>query len=258
MIAEPELVTAVRQPGDQDRRRARAWPIGDPARAWADVEVFLEPVGQLPFVLDLSGAGRWCRSRTGSRHRPTGRRLGCSGSGHTSRPRARSITIAAFWQPLISAELADTADGWRTALQALEGSRRRRIWLRTPDSGSASTWSPPASGRRPRRCWPSADRAGHGARGRAAGRSAERSEPAGRVGAGAGRRAHRRLRTDPARDRSAATGRRRPIQRGDRLRSVHQHQDGQRPRLQHLGQARRQRPRRGRRRRPPPRPRLLT
>ena len=53
-------------------------------------------------------------------------------------------------------------------------------------------------------------------------------------------------------------GRRRPVERADRLRAVHQPEDGERPRLQHPGQARRQRPGRGRRRRAPARPRAAS
>ena len=66
------------------------------------------------------------------------------------------------------------------------------------------------------------------------------------------RRAGRRARPDPARARGAAPGGRRAQQPADRRGAVHQREDGQRPRLQHPDQARREQPRRGGRGRPPP------
>ena len=230
---------------------------GDHSRAWADVEVFLDrwdtfhASWTFPVLAVGAAAARALDAADGSSARLEQIRAYAERGPHSVIDRR---LLAAGDQRRARRHRGRLACGLARA-QAAAGAGPSCSVRRTP-ARTASGGGPGArrgqggAGRR--------DRAGHDARRRPAGRSAERVGPAGRVGARSRCGADRRIGTDPARDRGAATGRGRPIQRGDRFRPVHQHEDGQRPRLQHLGQARRQRSRRGRRRRPPPRPRLLT
>ena len=119
MIAEPDSAPQyVSMVMRADAEHAMAQ--GDPARAWADVEAFLSRWDNFhtswtyPMLAVGAAAARVLDTTDGSSARMERIRAYVDRGRH-------SITVAAFWQPLISAELADTADGWRSALQALEG-----------------------------------------------------------------------------------------------------------------------------------------
>ena len=154
MIAEPDsspqYVSMVMR---TDAEHAMA--NGDSARAWADVEAFLSRWDNFHSSWTYPDAGRWCRGGAGSRH---GRRV-VGSDGADPGVRGPRGTLDHYCRVLAAADQRRARRHCgRLALRAAGSSRdrrRRRIWLRTPGSGSASIWSPPASGRRPRRCWPS-------------------------------------------------------------------------------------------------------
>ena len=216
-------------------------------------------LGRLPCVVDLSRCWAWVPQPPECSI--SRRVVGPAGPVRAYvGPRAQPINI----RPLLAAgdqrrtgrhrrRLADRAGGSCEGLPVAGPPAAR-----TPDCGSASTWSRPGSAPRPRRCW-RRRRSGRRPRGAACW-----SIGCARSASGPGSRAvrQRRRRRCPGLTpreievlQLVAAGRSNG-EIGTAL--VHQHQDGQRARVQHLGQARRQRPRRGRRPRPPPRPRLIT
>ena len=229
-----------------------ALAVGDHERAWANVTVFFEHWDTYHCAWTYPLLALAAAAATALDHQDRSGRRSAMVQEFVDQ-RARKINIRPFWLPVITAELADTADGWRTALEQLDG-------LPVP------AHLPPYAGLRLAQHLVAAreraeakvvlgtavERAtGLGARllvdrltaltQRAGFAVASESTPtplAGLTSAG---------------DRGAAAGGRRPLQRRDRHRFVHQHQDRQRPRVQHLGQARRQRSRRGRRPRAPAR-----
>ena len=97
-----------------------ALAIGDHERAWANVTVFFDhwdtyhTAWTYP-VLALAAAA----ARALDHQDRSGRRSAIVGD--LVEHRARKINIRPFWLPVITAELADTAESWRTALEELEG-----------------------------------------------------------------------------------------------------------------------------------------
>ena len=92
---------------------------GDHSRAWADVEVFLDrwdtfhASWTFPVLAVGAAAARALDAADGSSARLEQIRAYAERGPY-------SATIAAFWQPVIGAELDDTPDGWRAALHALK------------------------------------------------------------------------------------------------------------------------------------------
>ena len=230
-----------------------ALAVGDHERAWANVTVYFEPWDSYHSAWAYPLLALAAAAATALDHQDRGGRRSATVQEFVDQ-HARKINIRPFWLPVITAELADTADGWRTALEQLDGLPVPAHCPRTPAFGWPSIWLPRENEQRPRWSWapPLNGRPGSGL---ACWSTSSSADPAGRVCRGVGVHAHPAGRADPAGDRGAAAGGRRPIQRRDRQRFVHQHQDRQRPRVQHLGQAGRQRSRRGRRPRAPARTR---
>ena len=230
-----------------------ALATGDHQRAWSDVRVFLdhweiyERTQCYPLLAAGAAAARVLDQREG-----TEKRLALVRDLFDHR--AMPVRIRPFWEPVIIAELEDTAEAWRSAFDQLAAAASA-----CPSASVCGPAARPASGRRTGAC------RGQGSaseRVRSCGRprldAADRSDcgarPACRFrcsGTGGGESGSR---PDPARTRGAAAGGGRPIQWRDRQCTVHQHQDRQRARVEHPGQAGRQRPRRGSRVSPPCRP----
>jgi len=97
-----------------------ALAVGDHERAWANVTVFFEhwesyhSAWTYP-LLALAAAAAAALDHADR----SGRRSAIVQEFVDQR--ARKINIRPFWLPVITAELADTAEGWRTALEQLEG-----------------------------------------------------------------------------------------------------------------------------------------
>ena len=223
-----------------------AMAVGEHERAWADVRAFLDrwetyhTAWTFPVLAVGAAAARALDQADGTEERT---RLIRDFAGR----RALKVNIRPLWLPVIDAELEDSAEGWRTALaelHALPGPAHLRPYagLRLAQHLVAGRERAEAKA-----VLAAAVGAGRSAGRPAADRPAGRAGPPGRVGPGDRRTGEPAVRADPAGDRGAAAGRGRQLQLRDRQRPVHQHQDRQRARVQHLGQARSQRSRRGRR-----------
>ena len=171
---------AVRQPDDPGRRRARHG--GRRSRAGlARRDGVPRQLGPLPRGVRLSGARRRRRGGAGPRRRRGRLRALAIASTDFLDRRALRINIRPLWAPVITAELADTADGWRTALAELTalpgpahlppyaGLRLAQHLVAARERAEARDVLAVAHG------------AGGGARGPAADRPARRAGPAGRV-----------------------------------------------------------------------------
>ncbi len=119
MIADPDSSPQYfSQAARADAEHAVA--VGNYARAWADVEIFLDrwdtahSSWTFPVLSMGAAAARILDAADGSSDRQELIRA------YQDRG-PQSLAIAAFWQPMINAELADTAEGWRAALHQLEG-----------------------------------------------------------------------------------------------------------------------------------------
>ena len=183
--------------------------------------------------------------------RPSGRLPGLLGSrepglGGSARGRAPALALGRRRRPAVRRRAAGCVARGGRALRDL-----RRPLRAGPGPGDPRRH--PGRHRRPRRR-PGADRGGAG------GGDGSRRPAAGPPPGCRGRRradAHPGH-ADPARGRDPGAGRRGPEQRRDRTPALHQHQDRLGARLQHPGQARRQRPHRGGGHRPPGGPARLT
>ena len=118
MITRGQPGAAVRQPDHPGRRRARHG--GRRPRAGLAERVGVPgQLGALPRGVGLSRAGRRAPRRPGPWTRP---RVSTERSDRVAdflERRALRINIRPLWAPLVTAELADTADGWRSALAEL-------------------------------------------------------------------------------------------------------------------------------------------
>ena len=212
-----------------------ALAVGDHQRAWSDVKVFFDhwelyERTQCYPVLAVGAAARVLDEREG-----TGERLALV--RHFFDHRSMHVRIRQFWEPMIIAELDDTAEAWRSAFDQLAaqpapahlrpyaGLRLGQHLVAGRERVEAKEVLATASRCRRARLDP-AGRSDFSARAacRFRGRSVDEGESGGRP--------------DATRTRGAATGGSRPVQWRDRLRPVYQYQDGQRACLQHLGQAR--------------------
>jgi ATP/maltotriose-dependent transcriptional regulator MalT len=95
-----------------------ALAVGDHQRAWSDVAVFLDhwqiyhATASYPILAAGAAAGRVLDQRDGSGQRVA---LIRDFLDH----RAVPVHVRAFWEPVITAELEDTAQAWRSALDQL-------------------------------------------------------------------------------------------------------------------------------------------
>jgi DNA-binding CsgD family transcriptional regulator len=99
-----------------------ALAVGDHQRAWSDVAVFLDHwelyhcAVSYPILAAGAAAGRVLDQRDGSGQRAV---LIRDFLDH----RAAPVRVRAFWEPVITAELDDTAEAWRSALDQLAAQR---------------------------------------------------------------------------------------------------------------------------------------
>jgi ATP/maltotriose-dependent transcriptional regulator MalT len=99
-----------------------ALAVGDHQRAWSDVAVFLDHWELYPCAVSYpilaagAAAGRVLDQRDGSGQRAV---LIRDFLDH----RAVPVRVRAFWEPVITAELDDTAEAWRSALDQLAAQR---------------------------------------------------------------------------------------------------------------------------------------
>ena len=99
-----------------------ALAVGDHQRAWSDVSVFLDHwelyhcAVSYPILAAGAAAGRVLDQRDGSGQRAA---LIRDFLDH----RAVPVRVRAFWEPVITAELDDTAEAWRSALDQLAAQR---------------------------------------------------------------------------------------------------------------------------------------
>ena len=95
-----------------------AMAVGDPERAWHNVSVFLDgwqrfhAAWSYPVLAVGAAAARALDAADGSSERS-------DRVADFLERRALRINIRPLWAPLVTAELADTADGWRSALAEL-------------------------------------------------------------------------------------------------------------------------------------------
>jgi ATP/maltotriose-dependent transcriptional regulator MalT len=112
-VSAPQYVSQVIR---TDAEHAMA--VGDPERAWRDVSTYLDGWGRFhgawayPILAVAAAAARTLDVAEGGTERSTL-------IGDFLERRALRINIRPLWAPVITAELADTADGWRRALAEL-------------------------------------------------------------------------------------------------------------------------------------------
>ena len=218
-----------------------ALAVGDPARAWAAAKASLDNRAS------QNVGSMWWMARAGAEAIAMSRRA--IGEPFDDKPAEACLRAAiddlgavspsAVARALIEAELRDDVATWQAAL----GDARRRRGPRPPRRPHPSAAGGVARQRPARRRGGARRRRRdrRGDRGPPAAATSHRPAPSPRARPGrAGTQQGRIGDVDTTRAGGVAIDRPRPEQRRDRRRAVHQHEDGQRPRLEHPRQARRQ------------------
>ena len=128
-----------------------ALAVGDHQRAWGDISIFFDHwhtyhcSHTYAALAAGAAAARVLDQRDGSGSR--------SARVREFLQRAKPINIRPFWLPIIEAELADSTEAWRSAVERYTSSPVRPTCVRTRGCGWPSTWWRAGTAPRPRRYW---------------------------------------------------------------------------------------------------------